>query len=110
MELLHLEPEQRGEVTAFEISELILMRAWSQFHDIRMQIELGCSVEGADCDEVIVLSQQYSSVHWMLWRVGNQVAVQPTHGESRRFDTISDALGAVRPTCDEELTDIHPGQ
>jgi hypothetical protein len=110
MEILHVEPTQQSEATAFKIPDLMLLGAWSEFHDMRMAIDLAHCMDGAERDEVIVLSEQRSSLHWMLWRSADGIVVQPMLGMECQFDTISDALESVRSTEPEELTNIHSGQ
>jgi hypothetical protein len=110
MEMLHLEATQHDGATAFKVPELMLLGAWSEFHGMRMAIDLAHCMDGAERDEVIVLSEQRSSLHWMLWRSADGIVVQPMLGRERQFDTISDALESVRSTEPEELTNIHSGQ
>ena len=110
MEILHVEPTQHDGATAFKVPGLMLLGAWCEFRGMRMAIDLAHCMDGAERDEIIVLSEQRSSLHWMLWRSADGIVVQPMLGMERQLHTISDALESVHSTEPEELTNIHSGQ
>lgn len=110
MEALQVEATRNSRMTAFSIPDLMLLEAWSEFHGMRMEVDLGHCMDGAECDEIIVLSESYSPLHWMLWRSADQIVVQSMLGAERRSDTISEALDSIGSTEVEELIDIHPSQ
>jgi hypothetical protein len=77
---------------AFEIDELIALRAWANDHDIRMTIELEC----AECEELLAFQAQRPVLqHWVMWRTGQEVIVQPVIGRPRRFSSVNQMIEAM---------------
>jgi hypothetical protein len=106
MEALQIETTQHTGATAFTIPDLVLLGAWSEFHGMRMTIDLGHCMDGGMCDAIIVLSEQHSSLHWMVRRRAGRIVVISMVGMDHEFNTISEALDSVRSTEAEELIDI----
>ena len=50
MEILHVEPTQHSEATAFKIPDLMLLGAWCEFHGMRMAIDFGHCMDGTETD------------------------------------------------------------
>ncbi len=83
---------------AFSVPELIILRAWAEYHDIRVVMELDHCVDGAEYEEVIALySPGISLRQWTLWRSREAVIVEPRHGRAFRAACISDLVQALIP-------------
>lgn len=83
---------------AFEVPELLMLAAWSEFHELRLVIELDYYVDGDEYEEVAVLYLPGSRLRrWMLWRAPDAVVVEPTIGTAFRLDCIADVLHRLVP-------------
>jgi hypothetical protein len=84
---------------AFELADLMLLKAWADFHDVHMTVELDHCVEGEEYEEVVAFYAGDSQLRrWILWRSGGEIVVQPLIGRSRRFDSAAEALETLIPT------------
>ena len=108
MDVMHAATKPQDNATAFTISELLLLQGWAEFHGMHKTIDLAHCMDGAECDEIAIISEPDSLLHWMLWRKQDSVIVQPMLGAAHRFDTISDALASIRTAAAEPVTDLHP--
>jgi len=98
MNTFHAPPKHRIEGIAFDVPELILLSAWAAFHGFGMSIDLDWHVDQVEYEEVVTLRQPgCSGPHWLLWRTAASIVLQPMIGRARRFDCITDALGAICP-------------
>jgi hypothetical protein len=78
---------------AFDISDLILLQGWAEFHDVRMVVELDHWVEGDEYEEVVGFYTKDSPLRrWILWRSSSEIIVQPLIGRGRHFGSVADAL------------------
>ena len=83
---------------AFEVADLVMVQGWSEFHDLRMVVELDYSSEGEEYEEVLALYPQDSAFRrWMIWRDINEIVVQPMMGRAIRFPSVADALDRLIP-------------
>lgn len=83
---------------AFELADLVLVQGWSDFHDLRMVVELDYSSEGEEYEEVLALYPQDSAFRrWMMWRDIADIVVQPMMGRTIRFASVADALEHLIP-------------
>ncbi len=90
--------KNRIEGISFSIPELMLMTAWAQFHEFRLNIELDWHVDQTEYEEVITLRlPDRAGPLWLLWRTEQSIVLQPMVGRARRFDDVSDALEAICP-------------
>ncbi|MEJ0017115.1 MAG: hypothetical protein WDN25_11230 [Acetobacteraceae bacterium] len=84
---------------AFEISDLMLLQGWAEFHDVQMIVELDHCVEGEEYEEVIAFYASDSQLRrWILWRGAQDIVVQPLIGRSCRYRSVADALETLTPT------------
>jgi hypothetical protein len=98
MSLFRTPSRNRIEGISFEVPELMLLAAWSDFHGFAMRIELDWHVDEAEYEEVVTLHRpDRASPHWLLWRTSDTVVLQPVIGRARRFEAITEALAAIRP-------------
>jgi hypothetical protein len=83
---------------AFELADLVLVQGWSQYHDLRMVVELDYSAEGEEYEEVLALYQRDCAFRrWMIWRGACDVVVQPMMGRAVRFASVAEALEHLIP-------------
>jgi hypothetical protein len=86
---------------SFEIPDLLLLRAWSEFHDLRLVIELDVCAEDEEYEELLALYQPGSAFRrWMLWRSCDGIVVQPAMGRMMLFDGMADVLEVLIPVPD----------
>ena len=92
MEMLRTAPTPPTGLS-FDISDLILLQGWAEFHDVRMVVELDHSVEGDEYEEVVALySNDRMLRRWILWRSASEVVAQPLLGRARHFGSVAEAL------------------
>jgi hypothetical protein len=81
---------------SFDISDLIILQGWAEFHDVRMVVELDHWVEGEEYEEVVGFYTKESPLRrWILWRSDSEIVVQPLIGRGSRFGSVSDALESL---------------
>jgi|SRR5450631_1532769 hypothetical protein len=81
---------------SFDISDLILLQGWAEFHDVRMAVELDHWAEGEEYEEVVALYTRDRLLRrWILWRSTSEIIVQPLLGRASHFDSVADALEAL---------------
>jgi len=86
---------------SFDISDLLLVRAWAEFHELRMEVELDFTAEGDEFEEIIGLFSPITGARrWMIWRSAESIVAQPMVGRPRLFDTVADALEVLIPVQD----------
>jgi hypothetical protein len=86
---------------SFEIPDLLLLLAWSDYHDLRMAIELDVYLEDEEYEELLALYDRNCAFRrWMLWRSCDGIAVQPAMGRMMLFDSMADALEILIPLRD----------
>lgn len=83
---------------AFELADLVMVQGWSEFHGLRMVVELDYSSEGDEYEEVIAFYPEDSAFRrWMMWRDISEIVVQPMMGRAIRFGSVADALDHLIP-------------
>jgi len=83
---------------AFELADLVMVQGWSEYHDLRMVVELDYSAEGEEYEEVLALYPQNSAFRrWMIWRSTGAVVVQPMMGRAQHYPSVADALESLIP-------------
>ncbi|MDR3535761.1 MAG: hypothetical protein P4L71_04605 [Acetobacteraceae bacterium] len=83
---------------AFELPDLYLAQGWSEYHDLRMVIELDGCTDGDEYEEVLAFYPAKSAFRrWMVWRSASGIVVQPMMGRTQRFTTLADALEQIIP-------------
>nr|WP_294506101.1 hypothetical protein [uncultured Rhodopila sp.] len=86
---------------SFDIPDLLLVRAWADFHNLRMEIELDIAAGGDEYEELLNLSSRGSERRrWMIWRSRDGIVVQPMMGRKMMFDVMADALEVLIPVED----------
>jgi hypothetical protein len=86
---------------SFDIPDLLLLRGWADFHDLRMVIELDVHIEDEEYEELLALYDRGCAFRrWMLWRSCDGIVVQPTMGRMMLFDCMADALEVLIPVRD----------
>jgi hypothetical protein len=85
---------------AFEIGDLVMLRGWADFHDLRLVVELDYSADGDEYEEVLSLYPSGSAFRrWLLWRGTADVVVQPMIGRAMHFASVAQALEYLIPTA-----------
>jgi hypothetical protein len=86
---------------SFDVADLLLLRGWSDFHEIRMAIELDVCTEDEEYEELLALYERGCAFRrWMLWRSNDGIVVQPAMGRTMLFDSVVDALERLIPARD----------
>jgi hypothetical protein len=86
---------------SFEIPDLLMLQAWMDFHDLRMEIDLDVVTDGEEYEELLGLYDRNRAVRqWRLWRTRVGMMVQPAMGPPMRFDSMVDVLDLLIPARD----------
>ncbi len=98
-------PELRG--ISFGIADLMVFAAWSEAYGVQMMVRLDHASETEEYEEVLAFHPEPGGpCRWMIWRDEQAVFVQPLLGRTRRFASVTDAIGAFVPGGEPVLTDI----
>jgi len=83
---------------SFDLPDLIMLRAWADYHDVNMVIELDHCIETEEYEEVLAFYARCGSMRrWIMWRGRRDVIVQPLIGKPRRFASVSEAMEELIP-------------
>jgi hypothetical protein len=83
---------------SFDVPDLLMMQGWSDFHDLRMTVELDFHVEDEEYEELLgIYDGNRPFRRWMIWRSCDGIVVQPAMGRTMLFDTMSDVLEILIP-------------
>jgi hypothetical protein len=86
---------------SFEIPDLLILRGWVDFHDLRLAIDLDVCADGDEYEELLgIYDKQRAFRRWMIWRSCDGIIVQPAMGRPMMFDFMEDALEVLIPTAD----------
>jgi hypothetical protein len=86
---------------AFDVPDLVLLRGWSDFHGLRMAIELDVCAEHKEYEELLALYDQNCAFRrWMLWRSCDGIIVQPANGRTMLCENMADVLEILIPSRD----------
>jgi hypothetical protein len=87
---------------SFELSDLIMVLGWSEFHDLRMVVELDHCSGGEEYEEVLAFYPPHSEFRrWSMWRTDEDIVAQPTVGRAMHFTSVAGALESLIPVADE---------
>src|ERR1700693_4693714 len=87
---------------SFELSDLIMILGWSEFHDLRMVVELDNYIGGDEYEEVLVFYPSDAGFRrWTMWRSNEDIVVQTTVGRTMDFTSVAGALDSLIPVADE---------
>lgn len=94
-------PAQTPLGLSFDIPDLLMLRGWADFHDLRLAIELDVCAEGDEYEELLGLYDKDRAFRrWMIWRSTEGIVVQPAMGRAMSFDFMEDALEILIPSHD----------
>jgi len=96
----------RSQPASFEVWQLTVLRAWAEYHGLEMAIDLASQVDGAECEELVILRARHTGDRWTLWRTADAIMLRPTCAPASEFHLLADALAAIAPAADEGLTDL----
>ncbi|MEA2741313.1 MAG: hypothetical protein QOH05_4620 [Acetobacteraceae bacterium] len=86
---------------SFDVPDLVLLQGWSDFHDLRMAIELDVRAEDEEYEELLALYEPDCAFRrWMLWRSADGIVVQPATGQTMLFDCMADVVDSLIPARD----------
>jgi len=86
---------------SFDVSDLVMLQGWSDFHSLRMAIDLDICAEGDEYEELVGLYEPTCAFRrWMIWRSCDGIVVQPAMGRALLFDCMADALEILLPVRD----------
>jgi hypothetical protein len=86
---------------SFEIPDLLMLRAWTEFHDLRMSIDLDVCADGDEYEELLgIYDKDRAFRRWMLWRSCEGIVVKPAMDRSMLFDFMGDVLEILIPSDD----------
>lgn len=86
---------------SFEIPDLVMLQGWSDFHDLRMAIELDVCAENDEFEELLgVYDRAHAFRRWTIWRSRDGIVVQPAMGRTMLFDCVADVLEVLIPPRD----------
>jgi len=86
---------------SFAIPDLLMVQAWADYHDLRMEIELDGFAGTDEYEEIICLSHRDGTYRrWMIWRSRDGIVVQPMIGRPMLFDMMASALEMLIPVAD----------
>ena len=91
-------PAQRAPYgLSFAIEELKCIHSWAEKSDLHLAIVLDQVVEGAEFEEMLVLSENSSRRRSVtLWQTASSVIVQAQHSRPTAFRTVRDALSSIK--------------
>lgn len=83
---------------SFDVPDLLMLRGWAEFHDLRMAIDLDVCADGDEYEELLGLYDKDRAFRrWMIWRSCEGIVVQPAMGRPMVFDFMGDALDMLIP-------------
>lgn len=86
---------------SFEVPDLLMLRAWAEYHELTMTMDLDTFTGTEEYEEIVNLSEPGSPHHrWMIWRSADGIVVQPRLGRAMLFDVMADALDLLIPAVD----------
>lgn len=102
-------PSKSVKGLSFSVSELILIRSWSEACALRMVVRLDHGSETEEYEEVLALHIGTSNLcRWIMWRDAKAVFLQPLIGRTRRYGSVAEAFEALAEKALGPLTDIEP--
>ena len=86
---------------SFDIPDLLMLRGWCEFHDLRMTIDIDLCADGDEYEELLGLYDRGCAFRrWMIWRSCDGIVVQPAMGRPMLLDAMTDALETMIPARD----------
>ncbi len=86
---------------SFDIADLLMLRGWTEFHELRMTIDLDICADGDEYEELLGIYDSDCPVQrWMIWRSHDGIVVQPATGRPMLFGFMGDALETLIPAGD----------
>jgi hypothetical protein len=84
---------------SFDVPDLVMLRGWSEFHELRMTVEIDVCADGDEYEELLGLYDRTRAFRrWMIWRSSDGIVVQPAMGHKMLFDRMADALETLIPS------------
>jgi hypothetical protein len=86
---------------SFDIPDLLLLKGWAEFHNLRLAVDLDVCADGDEYEELLGLYDRDRAFRrWMIWRSCDGIVVQPAMGHMMLFDFMADALDILIPAKD----------
>lgn len=84
---------------SFDLPDLVLLRAWADYHDIQMSIDLDYCAGGEEFEEVVTFRGHRGPLRlWIMWRTRQGLIVQPLIGKPMLFASTTEAMDVLSPT------------
>ncbi len=81
-----------------ELSDLTIVRARSEFHDLRMVVEWDHCIGDEEYEEVLAFYPSGLQFrHWSMWRTNDDITVQPTVGRTMHYTSVSRCARVPEP-------------
>jgi hypothetical protein len=96
----------RSQPASFEVWQLTVLRAWAEYHGLEMAIDLASQVEGAECEELVILRARHTGNRWTLWRTTDAIMLRSIGAPVSEFNLLAEVCAAIAPAVDEDLTDL----
>jgi hypothetical protein len=92
---------------SFSIADLVLIRAWSEARGLTLGVRLDHGAENEEYEEVLTLyTEPGRACRFLMWRDAEGVFVQPLIGRIKRYSSVHQAIVAITPQQDVEVTDL----
>ncbi len=83
---------------SFDVPDLLMLRGWTDYHGLRLLIELDVCAEDEEYEEFLGLYEPTCAFRrWMMWRSCDGIVVQPAMGRMMLFDRMAEVLEALLP-------------
>ena len=84
-------PESPENGRSFAVPDLIIAKAWADYHSLIFTVELDRTIGNATCEEVLSVTLPRFR-RWTIWRKENEVVVATAGAPPRRFPSLPEAL------------------
>jgi hypothetical protein len=92
---------------SFSIADLVLIRGWSEARGLNLTVRLDHGAASEEYEEVLTLhATPNKACRFLMWRDAEGVFVQPLIGRIRRYASVPEAVAAMTPRQEVEVTDL----
>jgi hypothetical protein len=92
---------------SFSIADLVLIRGWSEARGLTLTVRLDHGAGSEEYEEVLTLyATPGKACRFLMWRDTDGVFVQPLIGRIKRYSSVPEAIAAMTPQREVEVTDL----